>query len=267
MSAPEVAPMHPSTQAEPLTPPAIEPARLPRHVGIQPDGNGRWAALRGLARTDGHVAGGGALVDVIDGALALGIPYLSLHAFSTENWKRPAAEVKFLLDYLAGFLIDNQARWQEQSVRVRWFGQRRHLPEALLNVLADVETATVKNAALNLQFCLNYGGRAELLDGVRAVARAAAAGTLDPDSLDEQSFVQYLSDPDIPDVDLFLRSSGEHRLSNFMLWRIAYAELMFVDTLWPDVDRRDLYRAVELYATRDRRRGGPPASAIRSNLE
>lgn len=266
MTTPEIAPMHPSTQAEPLTAPVIEPDRLPRHVGIQPDGNGRWAVLRGLPRTDGHVAGGGALVDVIDGALALGIPYLSLHAFSTENWKRPAAEVEFLLDYLAGFLVDNQARWQDQGVRVRWFGQRRHLPEAVLNILREVETATVGNTALNLQFCLNYGGRAELLDGVRAVARAAAAGTLDPDALDEQSFVQYLSDPDIPDVDLFLRSSGEHRLSNFMLWRVAYAELMFVDTLWPDVDRRDLYRAVELYSKRDRRRGGPTL-ALRPTVE
>ncbi len=256
MSTAEVAPMHPSTQAEPLTVPTIEPDRLPRHVGIQPDGNGRWAVQRGLPRTDGHVAGGGALVDVIDGALALGIPYLSLHAFSTENWKRPAVEVQFLLDYLAGFLVDNQERWQDQGVRVRWFGQRRHLPETVLRVLEDVEAATADNTALNLQFCLNYGGRAELVDGVKAVARAAAAGALDPDTLDERSFAQYLSDPDIPDVDLFLRSSGEHRLSNFMLWRVAYAEIMFVDTLWPDVDRRDLYRAVERYAKRDRRLGG-----------
>lgn len=241
-----------------LTPPILPAERLPKHVGIQPDGNGRWAVARGLPRTQGHEAGGDALLDVIEGAVQLGIPFLSLHAFSTENWKRSPQEVAFLLEYLAGFLVNNRDQFNSWGVRVRWFGQRSHLPESLLTVLHETENLTVANSGLSLQFCLNYGGRAEIADAAKAIALAVAAGELDPEAVDEHTVAQYISDPDIPDVDLFLRSSGEQRISNFMLWRIAYAEMLFFDALWPDIDRRDLFRAVEQYAMRERRRGGVP---------
>lgn len=243
-------------RAERLTRPAVPPQLLPRHVGIQPDGNGRWASLRGLPRSEGHAAGAKPVLDVIGGAVDIGIPYLSLHTFTTENWRRPAAEVDLLIRYLGEFLRDHRDQLNDMGVRVRWMGQQARMPTGLLDELTAAEELTKHNRTLRLQFLLNYGGRAEIADAARSLAREAAAGRLDPESIDERLFGRFLQEPDLPDVDLFLRTSGEQRLSNFSLWRSAYAEMVFIGKLWPDVDRRDLWRALEVYAGRDRRHGG-----------
>jgi undecaprenyl diphosphate synthase len=203
------------------------------------DGNGRWAKERGMARTKGHEAGEAALLDVIHGAIEIGIENVSAYAFSTENWKRSPDEVRFLM----GFNRDVIRR-------------RRRLWRSVIDELEDAEQRTEGNTTLTLQFCVNYGGRAEIADAAAAIAREVKAGRLDPDKVDERTIARYLDEPGIPDVDLFVRSSGEQRTSNFLLWQSAYAELVFLDTLWPDFDRRDLWRAVEAYAARDRRYGG-----------
>jgi undecaprenyl diphosphate synthase len=220
------------------------------------DGNGRWAKERGLPRTAGHEAGEGALFDVIAGAIEIGVPYLSAYAFSTENWKRSPDEVRFLMGFNRDVIRRRRDQLHEMGVRVRWAGRRPRLWKSVIEELESAEEMTRANRTLTLQFCVNYGGRAEIADAAAAIAREAAAGRLDPAKVDEKVFARYLDEPDIPDVDLFVRSSGEQRTSNFLLWQSAYAELVFLDTLWPDFDRRHLWRAIEMYAGRDRRYGG-----------
>ena len=256
-------PAHPSGERAPQIPKDA----LPRHVAIVMDGNGRWAKARGLPRTRGHEMGEAALLDVIMGALELGIPYLSAYAFSTENWKRSPDEVRFLMGFNRDVIRRRRDELHAMGVRVRWAGRRPRLWKSVVDELVTAEEMTRDNDALTLQFCVNYGGRAEIADAAQAIAREVAAGRLDPAKVDERTVARYLDEPSIPDVDLFVRSSGEQRTSNFLLWQSAYAELVFLDTLWPDFDRRDLWRAVESYAGRDRRFGaavpntGPPSSA------
>ena len=227
-------------------PPAIPAAKLPRHVAIVMDGNGRWAKQRGLKRTEGHARGEAALLDVIHGALEIGIPYLSAYAFSTENWKRSPDEVRWLM---------GRDELDAMGVRIRWAGRRPRLWGSVIRELEQAEQQSCRNNKLVLQFCVNYGGRAEIVDAAREVARLAKEGKLDPSRLNEDRFRRFLDEPEIPDVDLFLRSSGEQRTSNFLLWQSAYAEFIFLDRLWPDFDRRDLWAAIEQYATRERRFG------------
>ncbi len=220
------------------------------------DGNGRWAKQRGLPRTRGHEAGEASLLDVIHGAVEIGVKYLSAYAFSTENWRRSPDEVRFLMGFNRDVIHRRRDELDALGVRVVWAGRRPRLWKSVVSELEDAERRTRDNDVITLQFCVNYGGRAELADAVRRIAEEAAAGRLRPDKVDEKTIARHLYRPDVPDVDLFIRSSGEQRTSNFLLWQSAYAELVFLDTLWPDFDRRDLWRAIEMYAARDRRYGG-----------
>jgi undecaprenyl diphosphate synthase len=233
------------------------------------DGNGRWAKARGLPRTAGHEAGEAALFDVVEGAIEVGVRHVSAFAFSTENWKRSPDEVKFLMGFNRDVIRRRRDEMHELGVRVRWAGRRPRLWKSVVRELEVAEELTRHNDVLTLTMCVNYGGRAEIADAAAAIAAAARDGRIDPGKVDERMFARFLDEPDLPDVDLFLRTSGEQRISNFMLWQAAYAELVFLDTLWPDVDRRHLWWAVEQYASRDRRYGGaapnaePPGAAAR----
>jgi undecaprenyl diphosphate synthase len=253
--APGAAPVAPTPHPSGARPPVLPAELVPRHVAIVMDGNGRWAAKRGLPRTRGHEAGEAALLDVIHGAIEIGIGCLSAYAFSTENWRRSPEEVRFLMGFDRTVIRRRRAELNGLGVRIRWAGRRPRLWRSVIAELEEAERLTQRNRVITLQFCVNYGGRAEIADAARAIAREAAAGRLDPDRVDERTVARFLDEPDLPDVDLFLRPSGEQRTSNFLLWQSAYAELVFLDTLWPDFDRRHLWQACEIYARRDRRFG------------
>jgi undecaprenyl diphosphate synthase len=244
-------PVHPSG----ARPPAIPAQFVPRHVALVMDGNGRWANARGLPRTRGHEAGEAALLDVIHGAVELGIPVLSAYAFSTENWRRSPDEVRFLMGFDRAVIRRRRDELNALGVRVRWAGRRPRLWRSVIAELEDAEQLTRDNTVLTLQFCVTAGGGADTAAAAGVTAGAAAAGRLDPERVDERTVARFLDEPDLPDVDLFVRSSGEQRTSNFLLWQSAYAELVFLDTLWPDFDRRHLWHACELFASRDRRFG------------
>lgn len=256
VAEPRREPVAPPPHPTGIRPPQIATDQLPGHVAVVMDGNGRWANRRGLPRTAGHEAGEQALFDLVAGAIEVGVPYLSVYAFSTENWKRSPEEVKFLMGYNRDVLRRRRDQLHEWGVRVRWAGRRPRLWSSVVSELAIAEEQTRDNSVMTLTLCVNYGGRAEIADAAREIARQAAAGRLDPDRVDERTVARFLDEPDMPDVDLFLRSSGEQRISNFLLWQSAYAELAFVDTLWPDVDRRHLWDALLAYAGRERRYGG-----------
>ncbi|WP_438489986.1 polyprenyl diphosphate synthase [Streptomyces sp. S186] len=225
---------------------------IPGHVAIVMDGNGRWATRQGLTRARGHVAGEKALSQVVEAAVEIGVRHLTVFAFSTENWCRPAAEVDFLMTLMQRTLRNRLQRLHANAVRIRHLGRRTGLPPALVSEIETAEQLTAGNDRLTLSVCLDYGSRTELVDAARRIAEAAALGTLDPASLDIPTFARHLYAPDLPDVDLFIRTAGEQRLSNFLLWQCAYAELVFVDMPWPDFDRHHLRQAVEIYATRNR---------------
>ena len=243
---------HPSGEVVP----AIPRQFVPEHVAIVMDGNGRWANERGLPRTEGHRAGEAALLDVMAGAIEIGVRHVSVYAFSTENWKRSPEEIRFLMGFNKEVLRRQRNQLDAWGVRVRWAGRRSRLWPSVVRELEDAERHTAGNTTCTLTMCINYGGRAEIADAVKSIAEDVAAGRLRASSVSEKTVQRYLDEPDLPDVDLFLRTSGEQRLSNFMLWQSAYAEMVFMDTLWPDVDRRTLWRAIEEYAARDRRYGG-----------
>jgi len=236
--------------------PDIPAALIPRHVAIVMDGNGRWANQRGLPRVEGHKAGEPALLDVMAGAIEMGIKYVSVYAFSTENWKRSPDEVRFLMGFNKDVLRRQRDQLDAWGVRIRWAGRKPRLWGSVIKELQVAEECTRDNTTITLTMCVNYGGRAEIADAVAALAADVAAGKVNPKSITERSIHKYLYVPDMPDVDLFLRSSGEQRTSNFLLWQSAYAEFVFMDTLWPDVDRRTLWAAVDEFARRDRRYGG-----------
>ncbi|NDF02781.1 MAG: isoprenyl transferase [Actinobacteria bacterium] len=234
-------------------PPKLSNALIPNHVAVVMDGNGRWAKQRGLPRTAGHEAGEAALFDLVEGAIEIGVKEISAFAFSTENWKRSPEEVKFLMGFNRDVIRRRLDDMHDLGVRVRWAGRDRKLWKSVIEELERAEKITAKNKVLTLNMCVNYGGRAEIIDAAIELGKDIKAKKIDPDKVNEKSFAKYL---DVPtDVDLFLRSSGEERISNFMLWQSAYAELVFLDVLWPDVDRRTLWNAIEIYAKRDRRFG------------
>lgn len=239
-----------------LTPPNIPDEFLPRHIALVMDGNGRWAQQRGMKRTEGHKRGEAVLMEAVDACLAMGVPYLSAYAFSTENWRRSTDEVRFLMGFNRDVLRRQRDELDEKGVRVRWVGRRPRLWRSVIKELEVAEEQTKNNDRMTLAMCVNYGGRAEIIDGVREIARQAAAGKLRPEQITEASFSQWLDEPDMPDVDLFLRPSGEKRTSNFLLWQSAYAEMIYQDKLFPDFSAQDLFAAVEEYASRDRRFGG-----------
>ena len=258
-----------ATQRRPIVPPPPHPSgarpprlpagAMPRHVAIVMDGNGRWATARGLPRTDGHRAGADALIDVVHGALEIGLKYLTVYAFSTENWKRPADELHALMYEIPQLLLrltDDSAK--PLDVRVRWAGTRSRLPADVIETLVKAERSTRDRTGLTLTMCVNYGGRAEITAAAAKLAQEAAAGRIDPGSVSEHAFARYLHVPELPDVDLLLRAGGDQRTSNFLPWQATYAELLFLGTPWPEVDRRDLWHAIEQYARRTRRYGSVP---------
>ncbi len=237
-------------------PPVLPPEGVPGHVALVMDGNGRWAKGRGLARTEGHKRGEAALFDVVEGAIEIGVKQLSAYAFSTENWKRSPDEVRFLMGFNRDVIRRRRDDMHALGVRVRWAGRRPRLWRSVIRELEVAEQLTADNRVLTLTMCVNYGGRAEIADAAKAIAIEVAAGRIDPAKVNEAMLARYLDEPDMPDVDMFLRPGGDQRTSNFLLWQSAYAELVFQDALFPDVDRRDLWRACEVYASRQRRFGG-----------
>ena len=238
------------------TPPSQPRAAVPAHVAIVMDGNGRWANRQGLTRVEGHRAGEASLLDVVAGAIQIGVQHLSVYAFSTENWARSPDEVRFLMGFNRDVLHRRRDQLNEWNVRVKWAGRKPRLWGSVIKELQFAEELTRDNTGLTLTMCVNYGGRVELVDAMRSIADDVAAGRLKPSAISERLVQKRLYVPDMPDVDLFVRSSGEQRTSNFLLWEAAYAEMVFLDRLWPDFRRDDLWGAVSTYAARDRRFGG-----------
>ena len=251
-------PAHPSGAKAPKIPSQF----VPNHVAVVMDGNGRWAKERGLPRTAGHEAGEASLLDCVHGALEIGIKNLSAYAFSTENWRRSPDEVRFLMNFNREVIRRRRDEMNDLGVRIRWVGRRPKLWKSVIEELEAAEQLTKKNQNLTLYMCVNYGGRAEIVDAVQRIAVDVASGKMDPSKISEKTIARNLDEPDMPDVDLFVRSSGEQRTSNFLLWQSAYAEMVFLPTLWPDFDRRHLWQACEIYASRDRRFGGAVPNQI-----
>jgi undecaprenyl diphosphate synthase len=231
------------------------PRSLPRHIAIIMDGNGRWAQARGLPRIAGHRRGAEALRRTLEAAGDLGVPYLTLFGFSSENWKRPHDEVDDLMGLLRHYLRGEIAELHRNGVRLRVIGDRARLSAEIVALIENAETLTRDNQAINLTVALSYGGRAEIVAAARAVAAKAAAGKLLPQAIDEDVIAAHLFTADLPDPDLLIRTSGEQRISNFLLWQCAYAELVFTKTLWPDFGRADLEQAITEFGGRERRYG------------
>jgi undecaprenyl diphosphate synthase len=238
-----------------MKPPKVSKDQIPNHVAVVMDGNGRWAKQRGLPRTKGHEAGEKALFEVVQGAIEIGVRELSAFAFSTENWRRSPDEVKFLMGFNREVIQRRRDEMNDLGVRIRWVGRPQRLWKSVVEDLEEAEEMTKRNKTLTLNMCINYGGRAEIADAAAALARDVTRRKLKPEQISEKVFAKYLDEPKMSDVDLFLRSSGEQRISNFLIWQSAYAELVFMDVLWPDVTRETLWRAIEIYANRDRRFG------------
>ncbi len=226
------------------------------HLAIIMDGNGRWAQSRGLERTAGHRAGADNVLEIMRAAKEFGIKYLTLYAFSTENWKRPAAEVGALMKLLQEFLFNQLPAMQKENVRLNAIGRLDKLPEAARLSLIGAMKATAGNTGGVLTLALNYGGRAEIVDAAKKLVKAVKNGEADLEKLDEKVFGNFLYDPGLPDPDLVIRTSGELRISNFLLWEMAYSELYISDVMWPDFDRNELKKALESYNSRNRRFGG-----------
>jgi undecaprenyl diphosphate synthase len=248
-----------ATEQRPLASPFVvsgDQSHRPGHVAIVMDGNGRWAQQRGLKRTEGHAAGEEALFDTVDGALELGLRWLTVFAFSTENWRRPLDEVRFLMNFNERLLLSRREELHQRGVRVRFIGRRGgRVPARVRERIEETEELTRKNRTLTLTFAFNYGGRAEIVDAVRHIAAEARARRLDPAKIDERTIARSLYAPDMPDPDLVIRTSGEYRISNYLLWECAYSELVFTDVLWPDFRRRDLIAAIDEFQRRERRFG------------
>ncbi|MHB1517528.1 MAG: polyprenyl diphosphate synthase [Acidimicrobiales bacterium] len=236
-----------------LTATDVAPDPIPVHVACVMDGNGRWAARRGLPRTEGHAAGEAALLDAVEGALDLGIPWITMYAFSTENWRRPADEVRYLMGFNESLLVRRRDELHEKGVRIRFAGRRDwRVPRRVLRRMDESTALTQDNRRCTLTMAFNYGGRAEIVDAVRQLV----ADGMPPDKINEKAIRSRLYFPDQPDPDLMVRTSGEHRISNFLLWQLAYSELVFDDVLWPDFRRTHLFEAVRHYQQRQRRYGG-----------
>jgi undecaprenyl diphosphate synthase len=245
----------PSPHKSGTPPPNFPVGAIPHHVALVMDGNGRWAKERGLPRTAGHEAGEAALFDVVEGAIEIGIKEISAYAFSTENWRRSPEEVRFLMGFNRDVIRRRRDEMNELGVRVRWAGRPKKLWTSVIKELESAEELTRDNKVLTLNMCVNYGGRAEIVDAAASLARDVKRGKVNVDTISEKTFAQYLYQPKMSNVDLFLRSSGEMRTSNFLPWQSVYAEMIFMDILWPDVDRRVLWRSIEEYSLRQRRFG------------
>ena len=243
-----------ATLLDPANDPDLDLDRVPRHVAVIMDGNGRWANQRGLPRREGHTAGEAALFDTVEGALELGVEALTVYAFSTENWKRPVEEVRFLMNFNESLLDRRKVELDERDVRVRFIGRRdRPVPKRLVRKIEETEALTADNTRMTLAVAFNYGGQAELADAAQRAAEDLAAGRLR--EIDEDALAARLYEPSLPPVDLMIRTSGEQRTSNFLTWQAAYAEFVFTDVLWPDFDRHTLRDCVVEYQRRERRFG------------
>lgn len=237
----------------PVTAPGIDARRVPAHVAIVMDGNGRWAQRKGLKRTEGHAAGEEALFDTVEGALDIGVKWLTVYAFSTENWKRPADEVRYLMGFNESLLVRRRDEMNDRDVRMRFLGRRDwRVPKRIIRRMDESAELTKNNRTMTFTIAFNYGGRAEIVDAVREIVREGVK----PDKIDERTIRRHLYDPEMPDPDLMIRTSGEYRISNYLLWEIAYSELVFTEVLWPAFRREDLFDAVREYQSRDRRFGG-----------
>src|SRR5665647_869627 len=230
-----------------------ETRRLPRHVGIIMDGNGRWAQSHGRPRLDGHRAGADSVRDITRASRELGIEALTLYAFSSQNWARPAEEVAGLMQLLREFLIDERSEILDNQIRLEAIGDVEKLPPMVKEPLDELRATSANNTGMTLTLALSYGGRESIVRAIRDIARDAAAGTLRPEDLDVDRVTGYLPTSKLPPLDFLIRTSGEQRISNFMLWEIAYAELMFTEVLWPEFRREHLYKCLEEYAARERR--------------
>ncbi|MFE4874680.1 polyprenyl diphosphate synthase [Streptomyces sp. NPDC056682] len=242
-------------------PPLLLPDRIPTHVAVVMDGNGRWAEQRGLSRSEGHWTALARMFETVEAALTVGVKWLSVFAFSSENWQRSTDEVEGLLGCVTGMAGENADEIVKRGIRFRWCGSPEGLPGTLIDDLHELEKATASGTAINCTLCFNYGGRADIVQAARKAVEAARAGRLDPEDLNEAALARLMLAPDLPDVDLLIRSGGEQRLSNFMLWQCAYAEIAFLPDLWPDVTREHLWQAIADYARRERRFGGAPTTA------
>lgn len=231
------------------------PERVPRHIAIIMDGNGRWAAQRDKPRTFGHEAGVEAVKRVVRAAAEIKVAYLTLYTFSSENWRRPRDEVEALMSLLARTTLRELDELMQNDVKLVTTGRVNGLPQSQQDVLREACQLTSDNRGLVLNLALNYGGRREILDAVKAIASSVRAGILDLSEIDEETFSNFLYTADLPDPDLLIRTSGEHRLSNFLLWQTHYTELYIADALWPDFDRQKLFEAVAEYQRRERRFG------------
>lgn len=236
-------------------PPKITAALIPHHVALVMDGNGRWAKARSLPRTAGHEAGEASLLDVVHGAIEIGVKEISAYAFSTENWRRTPDEVKFLMGFNRDVIRRRRDEMNNLGVKIQWVGRPQRLWGSVIKELEIAEELTKYNKVLTLNMCVNYGGRAEIIDAISKIAQDVANKRIRSDQITERLVTKHLYSPKMSDVDLFLRSSGEQRTSNFLPWQSVYAELVFMDVLWPDVDRRTLWKAIEIYASRERRFG------------
>lgn len=245
---PELSPPLPAVKASDL-----DATRIPTHVAAVMDGNGRWAQRRGLRRTEGHAAGEEALFDAVEGALELGIGWLTVYAFSTENWRRPKDEVKYLMNFNESLLVRRRDELNDRGVRMRFLGRRDwRVPKRLIRRMDESIELTRHNSTMTLNIAFNYGGRAEIVDAVQSLISEGVPA----DKVTEKAIAKRLYDPDMPDPDMMVRTSGEFRTSNFLMWELAYSELVFTDVLWPDFRREHLFAAVQEYQQRDRRYGG-----------
>ncbi len=233
--------------------PALDPARIPRHVAVVMDGNGRWAQQRGLRRTEGHAAGEKALFDTVEGAIDAGVRWFTVYAFSTENWRRPPDEVRYLMGFNKGILERHAEDLHARDVRIDFAGRRDwRVPRGVLRRMDWAADLTRHNSGMTLTIAFNYGGRAEIVDAVRGLV----AEGVPADKVDEKAIRRHLYHPEMPDPDLMIRTSGEFRISNFLLWELAYSEIVFLDVLWPDFRREHLFDAIREYQARERRFGG-----------
>jgi len=244
----------------------VEPAqrprlRIPAHIGMIMDGNGRWAKARGKLRTEGHIEGVKALRNLVELCINYGVANLTVFSFSSENWTRPHDEITFIFNLLRRFVASDLQKLIRNNVKVRIIGSRAGLEPSLIRLIDDVEAKTASNTGLTLIVAFNYGGKAEITDATRLIAREVAAGRLDPDAITEATIERALYTNGIPDPDLIIRTSGEQRISNFLLWQAAYSEFVFVDEYWPDFDEASFVRVLEIFSLRDRRFGGIEAKS------
>ncbi len=234
---------------------SIDMSNLPEHIGVIMDGNGRWAKKRGLPRSMGHKAGAESLKKIVTEANNLGIKYITVYAFSTENWKRPKAEVDYLMNLLMDYLINAEKTLAGENVRIRAIGSRKELSEEMCRQIEKTENLTKDRSGIVMNIALNYGGREELVHSVKRLCAEAVSGNINPDDISEKDIEDGLYTAGQPDVDLLIRTSGEVRLSNFMLWQVSYAEMVFVKKAWPDFKPKDLHECIRIYQNRNRRYG------------